>query len=559
MPKLKMFPPTAFRPREIWFRLSSVDLNPWRPQNSWPLIQCLLISTPFLVHMSGDHIEDYSNVSGYFGPGAFWAWIITCISAVFPTAGPALSELVWGNPHPLPGYQCNISMIPPIPRPEGVSDHTQDVRQPENPVQDDDKLSDDHNNLIDDRKLGTVRAVLELLFHRHPDMESSLPMKEFLSEMAKSYPESRSLGPAQCGPATLCYRAELVLNMMPSILKQFSSQHRGFVEYTLLRERDLNGGLEIGTPLALASQRLVDDISTEFIWFSMSNKDFIIHLLELRNRANFLVYRHNARRISKSLDPTTCTAALYPLVASVSPIMRHARPGGHPWSASDEAAASVAQIALGFSGIAIIAEYSNDQAVSVRLWTWFLVGGFSQIILSLRICSMSLDYLPALILGAHHICGIYIVLLLPIIYFGLISIVASVLRVFPRFFNPISKRIKLNTATQTAIHACILLIMVLLPVRMGTLIGRGKHRSEDDIWRVHFGVPAPNSSATISDLDQASSLGVALVLFVLYPLQWLLSYAWRAFWNVVAWSFKQLWQRVKGALEICITSYTRDI
>ncbi|KAJ5727628.1 hypothetical protein N7493_005448 [Penicillium malachiteum] len=245
----QMFPSssTALRPREIWFRLSSIDLNPWRPQNSWPLFQCLLISNPLLLRMNGDRIDDYSSVSGYFGPRAFWAWIITCISAIFPTAGPALSELIWGNPHPLPDAECDISKIPPIPRLEPVSDHNQSVRRLGNTVRGDDKLSNGHNDLIDDRKLGTVRAVLEFLFRRSPDTPTSLPMGEFLSAMAKSYPEARSLGPLYCGADSLGNRAELVLNMMPSILKQFSGQHRGFVEYSLLREQDLDAGLERGT------------------------------------------------------------------------------------------------------------------------------------------------------------------------------------------------------------------------------------------------------------------------------------------------------------------------
>lgn len=500
-------------PREIWPRLSSIDLKTWRPKDPWPLIQCLVaIGITFPIRIEAEHIDDYSTVSGYFGPGAFWAWVITCLGATFPAAGPALFKLVWSDP--LPDADCEVSEIPPIlGRVTMSGDGRDNDRSQYSGGIDEDSIYDE--------KLSSVRQLLKLLFNPNNLKESRVEIRIFFKELLNAHAESiRLLVPAKDDLELLGERAEMILNVMPSILKQNSNQHPGFIEYGLLNDTDLDQGMERVRPLALASKQLVEGLSAEFPWLRMHHREFILHLLELRNRVKFLIHQGNLVEVPTHLDPTTCSAALYPLIASVLPMLRHMLSPGHPWSAKDEASARVAQAALGFSCIAIIPDWSQNRP-SLRFITWFVVGCFSQIVLGLRLSYIEGETISMpFILSFSYWLTHYFILALPLYPYFLLAGYAQCTQKFPRLFNPES------TPAPPRVHskAGTLAALINTPILLLMAGSERKHLREGNSWQVEFGFPVPRSSAAIGDLDQASALGVSLVLLVLNPFQKLLAY-----------------------------------
>lgn len=501
------------KPSEIWSRLSSIDLKAWQPRDPWPLIQCLVaIGATFLIRIEGEHMKDYSNVSGFFGPGAFWAWVITCVSAILPTAGPALLRLVWSNP--LPGADCEISDIPAVPGREISLNAHLDSDRPEALNNDQDKIHDE--------KLSVVRRLLLHLFCLQNFKESHIGIKIFLKNLLNTHAGGvRLFASANDDLELLGERAEMVLNMMPSISTKESLHHAGFIEYDLPTERELDQGMERISPLALASKLFVEDLSMEFPWLQMDHKEFILHLLELRNRVKFLIYRDKPDVMPSHLDPNTCTAALYPLVACVSPVLRHLFSSGEPWSAGDEAAARVAQVSLGFACIAIISDLSQSRP-SLRLGTWVFVMALSQMVHGLRIHYIETEKTAATIMMFFYGASYFGIIGLPVWPYLVAEGYARLTELFPRLFNR-----KTRPAEPKVNMAAILWAITLsLPVSIsynGTIEKR-RHLREGNIWSVYFGFPIPRSPAAISDLDQASALGVAIFLLVLNPFQKILIY-----------------------------------
>lgn len=102
------------------------SLHPIRSQTRslpslWPkqpgiLIVCLVVIILTIFIRFEPVGFDYSNVSGFFGPGAFWAWVITCLSGFCPNEGRHLLRVIWKEPWTFPVSFDRFSELPTLSR-----------------------------------------------------------------------------------------------------------------------------------------------------------------------------------------------------------------------------------------------------------------------------------------------------------------------------------------------------------------------------------------------------------------------------------------------------------
>ncbi|CAG8377817.1 unnamed protein product [Penicillium salamii] len=117
--KITLFPRSI---RSHWQSIPSI----------WPYQFLILIGFVILIIFTfALHIEpisfDYSNVSGFFGPGAFWAWVISVLTGFCPNEGLHLLRVIWKEPWEYPISFDNVSELPPLPAEKKPGESTTDV------------------------------------------------------------------------------------------------------------------------------------------------------------------------------------------------------------------------------------------------------------------------------------------------------------------------------------------------------------------------------------------------------------------------------------------------
>lgn len=355
-----------------------------RPRDLILLCQCLLaITMMFLCHVKATHITDYSEVSGFYGPGTFWAWILVCAMAFGPNEGRVLLRHIWSGPIVGLEHACIFDPdILDLPRPQDMEDGS---------VESSDRDLDTRHE-IDREKLCRLRRLLDSIFSdafvRHKgkpklttkvvhfflqDSDISLwryyppciSSTEFNYRLHKNYEKATG------------ERAEHILDLNFGSNMSVSKCQSGFVEYHSQGLADTNDLYHL----------FFKEISAAFPWLRMEFDDFHHHLIDLRNRFQYLQYRRELRELSPRLDANTCAAIAYPLIACCVQLSRHVPFQNQRWEAQDEAVASVAQLSSTISFFAIMSNRPSFNHVTLRHVAWMTV-----LLCSLKVLSCRVHY-----------------------------------------------------------------------------------------------------------------------------------------------------------------------
>ncbi|CEJ62474.1 hypothetical protein PMG11_10971 [Penicillium brasilianum] len=183
--------------------------------------------------------------------------------------------------------------------------------------------------------------------------------------------------------------AEIVLDSFPLFFKRDSSLYPGYVHYGIFE--DENG------IFGQSCDRLVESLESTYPWFQMSRADFTQYLLRFRNAVQFWSYRttQSEAEMARRMGPTKWAAIIYPVVACWVYIPKRVTSNMETWRPEDEAAACVAQFAVGVSLIAILgSRYRIIQGDRIfhsrrRFLAWTVMYMHCGIVLLLRIRYMS--------------------------------------------------------------------------------------------------------------------------------------------------------------------------
>ncbi|RHZ47819.1 uncharacterized protein CDV56_105329 [Aspergillus thermomutatus] len=451
--------------KAVFWRIASIGLkilpprlrSRLQPREPVLFFQCSLVTFfILLLRFDATHIHDHSTVSGYYGPGAFWAWIITCVMAFGPAEGRILLRRIWSDPFEGLGERGIIDL--PHPWEDRTNSSSESSCQGQGAPEEDG---------IKPEKLAALRKMLDCLFlllRKDEDEIQKLPypLVRLLRSIARgasvsgeanyyslftdyrSFIATPGLSPEYAqqvrrqNEKAMGERAEKILDFFPCTTKRHSNDHPGFIEYRL----ECRGGT------VEAYHGLLDDISTVFPWFDMNVTDFIIHLIDLRNRLQFLEYRRRLTDLPARLDTTACTAMVYPLIACCVQLRRHFPFKKHEWGAEDQAVASVAQISIALSTFAFLSNRPFNRWFTWRIAAW----------------------------AAVHVCS------------------CAVLWCRTRY-------------TQMRTVRTMPMVLTPHPSKFEELRAMSS-------WDMNFGIPLPRSSASLGDLDQAAALATAVAIML---------------------------------------------
>lgn len=522
----------SFRSR---FR-SPLSLWPRRPET---LLGCVLIaiSTMFL---SSSPVEpfDYSNVSGYFGPGAFAAWVITCFAGFCPAEGRHLVRFIWKESYHIPHRIDSFAMLE-YPR-EDCKNYASGIRtccensQPEVVK-------------LDSEKMKCLQKFLEYTLQATMNETDDRPfaLRQFLHEIQSNDREIRALQRESADNLLLQAEcAELVLDSLPLFFKRDSLKYPGFVQYGIYEhENDISGQ---------SCDRLVESLASTFTWFEMSRADFIHCLLHFRNGVQFWSYQitQSEAEIADKMDPNTWAAIIYPIVACWVCLAKQITSNIETWRPEDDAAACVAQFAIGVSSIALIgSRYRIVRADRIfrfqqRSLAWMVVHWHSCVVLIFRLVYMSESSFSVQLLGIFHtftimlslafemVLHVYLVPFRPPSSFSSWHCPECAYPAHPKGYQrrlwafTVELRSLAPHMPQMSAVSIIPWLFILPRADVGDI---GDARIVKIQRGTRLGLLIPGSSANISDLDQAAALATALALALMAPLGTLASRA-RAFW-----------------------------
>ena len=461
----------------------------------------------FLWHIEATHITDYSAVSGLYGPGAFWAWIISCVMAFCPNEGLVLLRHIWSDP--IVGLEN--SDILDLPRPQGTAEGSGESSGHDLDTRDE----------IDHEKLYSLRRLLDCIFclsflknEDKPELVTDiLDIFSRGSGMSlwSDYPDRISTFPSLRLKLHIKYeratgeRAERILGLCSHVSKTPSKSRPGFIEY---RAKDCVGGDILYRPF-------FKDVTAEFPWFQMEFDDFHHHLIDLRNRFQLLQYRRELRELPSTLCANTCAAIAYPLIACCVQLTRHFPFQNHNWEARDEAVASVAQISSMMSVLALLSNRPSFNVFTLRHAAWMAVYLCSWTFLCCRAHYVCIEQNFLSYFTTFQVPGFIIVLSLGTIWFPPMALLAWCLS-DPDYQpeEPQVPRVQIYLA---------FLMGIITPIV--TYADRSKLDPLCAVssWDVHFSLPLPRSSVSLGELDQAAALATAIFLMVSTPLQRALS------------------------------------
>lgn len=448
----------------------------------------------FLGHIEATHITDYSTVSGLYGPGTFWAWIISCVMAFCPNEGLVLLRHIFLGP--ILGLED--ADILNLPRPQGMAGDSDEI--------DSEKLEKVRRFLdcifclsfLKNKQKSELVTDIAFGFFRGSELE--LTLWNDYPEDIKTFTPLRPILHVKYERATGA-RAEMILNLDRRMSKIPSNGQGGFIEYHSRERVDTNG----------LYYRFFKEISTMFPWLQMEFEDFHHHLIDIRNRFQFLQYRRELRELPPTMNANTWAAIAYPVIACSVQMARHLPFKNRHWEAGDEAVASVALISLMMSALALLSNRSSFNFFTLRHALWMTVYIFSWTFLICRgyfVCveEAFLDYFVT-----FQVLGFTVVPLM-----GLVWFIPRVLLAwcFPaRFSKP--QQPYISTA-QLALTPILVLAMVI--VRRPAEPGSDSLCTESS-WDLHFSMPIPRSSVSLGELDQAAALATAMFLMISAPLQ----------------------------------------
>jgi hypothetical protein len=336
--------------------------------------------------------------------------------------------------------------------------------------------------------------------------------------------------------------AELVLDSLPLFFKHDSLKYPGFVQYGI--DEDENGISR------QSCDRLVESLASTFTWFEMSRADFTHCLLHFRNGVQFWYYQisQSEAEIANKMDPNTWAAILYPIVACWVCLAKRISSNIETWRPEDDAAACVAQFAIGVSSIALIgSRHRITRADRIfhfqqRSFAWMVVYWHSCVVLIIRLAYISRSSSSSVHLGTFYTFTTVVL----IFFEGTLYVYLAPFRTprsFSAWHNPdcawadYPKRYRRRLFTlrspfqPVALHTLHMLVLSILPwFFISPWAGFRDLRNVDSDsritrtqWSTRLNLLIPGSSANISDLDQAAALATALALALMAPLENLVS------------------------------------
>ncbi|CAI7668997.1 unnamed protein product [Penicillium palitans] len=246
---------------------------------------------------------DYSNVSGFFGPGAFWAWVITCLSGFCPNEGRHLLRVIWKEPWTFPISVDRLSQLPPLP----IEDQSIKRELPYvNNLGEDDELQNDkmecisrllkeimQDTLTDAKESSTHLSILRmwLLQVRSSD-------RQFFRRTEND--SHNAFLQADC--------ADLVLDSFPAFFREEAKDPR-FIRYSMFAD-------ESDIPRQDFNE-VTESLANTCCWFTINEADFAYYLIEFRNRIKFWTHQVETAKaeIPREMDLNTWAAVLYALIS----------------------------------------------------------------------------------------------------------------------------------------------------------------------------------------------------------------------------------------------------
>ncbi|CAG8173687.1 unnamed protein product [Penicillium salamii] len=475
------------------------------------------------------HIEpisfDYSNVSGFFGPGAFWAWVISLLTGFCPNEGRHLLRVIWKEPWEFPLSVNNILELPPMPVEEKSGEST-------------DVSSNDsgHDDMLENDKMDCIRQFLKDVMQGTLTGDKETPPelgrrfaqvgrwagmlrrnnKSFFSNYDFDKWSDRIMLQLEC--------AEHVLDSLPLFYRE-RTNYPGIVCYSI--PKDISS-----VPYTLqATYRLPQNLRAICPWFKLNETDFIHYLMEFRNRVEFWNYQNKASRaeIPRNMDANTWAAALYALGSCWVCLIEHGRFKSETWRPEDDAASCVAQVAFGASTLALLSSYprmpeiSPKLRVSPRSFIWMIIYLQSWLVMLCRGFYVESEWdIPTFLVWAY-LYGLMGILTIRVFLLGTLDVALWVTRWFPWF-----KSRPALSGSDVRLGTFYLCLSQLFAI----CASGGKPQSTPKIpWTVHAGPPIPKSSASIVELDQAAALAAAVVVLLVMPLQFAIISFGRALWR----------------------------
>lgn len=487
----------------------------------WPkeflifIISAWLIILTFAIHLE-PHSFDYSNVSGFFGPGAFWAWVIGCLIGFCHNEGRHLLRVIWKEPWVFPLSIDHILDLPPLPTEEKSAERT-DVS--ENDSGQDDVLEKDKMDYI----TRFLKELMEDTLTDKKDRSSQyIELRLWVLDLHKN--NIRFFHGFKNSSDNFILQAECadhILDSLPVFYKE-RTKYPGFMRVNMFEE-------ESDSILMQRVYRLPENLRAVCPWFELNDTDFIRYLIEFRNRTEFWSYQYDTSKaeIPRNMDVNTWATVLYALVSCWVCLIEHGRFRSKTWRPEDETASCVAQIAFGVSALALLSSHPrmperySMARVSLRSFSWMIVYWHSWLVMACRGFFIENEWAIPTVLAFAHLQGLMGLLNLRLMT---LERVIWVTRKFSWFTTrPALSKSDMRLGTY---------LLALLPTIFFGFLGAGKFSNFSKLsWTVRAGPPIPKSSASIADLDQAAALATALVILLDIPLQFIMSLLGQALWD----------------------------
>ncbi|CAG7980184.1 unnamed protein product [Penicillium salamii] len=499
----------------------------------WPYQFLILIgSVIFILFTFALHIEpisfDYSNVSGFFGPGAFWAWVISVLTGFCPNEGLHLMRVIWKEPWEYPLLLKNVSELAPLPAEKKPGESTTDVSN--NDSGQDDVLEKDKMDCVQQ----FLKEVMEDTLTSDEETPPELGMRfsqvirwaRALRLNNRSFFSRREF---KNWPDSILLQAECAGHVLDSfgLFDRERTNYPGLVCYRIPKE------LSSFPRTTKATYQLPQNLRAICPWFTLDDTDFTHYLVEFRNRVEFWDYQNKASRaeIPRNMDANTWAMALYALGSCWVCLFEHGRFKSETWRPEDDAASCVAQIAFGASTLALLSSHPRMPEVfakfrvSTRSFIWMIVYMHSWFVMFCRGFYVESEWdLPTTLVWVY-LYGLNGLLAIRGILLGTLGAALWVAGWFS-WFKP---RPALNGSDVRMGTWFLCVSQMMLAILLSG--GRPQHIVPKIPWTVHAGPPIPKSSASIVDLDQAAALATAFVVLLGRPLQSAIVSLGRALWR----------------------------
>ncbi|CAG8276119.1 unnamed protein product [Penicillium salamii] len=472
---------------------------------------------------------DYSNVSGFFGPGAFWAWVISLLTGFCPNEGLHLMRVIWKEPWEYPLSFDNASELPPLPAEKKPGESTTDVSN--NDSGQDDVLEKDKMDCIRQFLKKVMQNALTDDMQRSPELVGQfLELNLWLSQLRLNNQSfffgynfdkhsDNFLLQAEC--------ADHVMDSLPLFITERTT-YLGLMRYSTSKSPRVQYRME-------RTYELPRNLRATCSWFELNETDFIHYLKEFRNRVQFWMYQYKASEaeIPRKMDANTWAAALYALVSCWVCLIEHGRCKSKTWRPEDDAASCVAQVAYGASTLALLSshprkpESSRKSRTSLRSSIWMVVYLHAWFVMLCRGYFVEDGLGIASILGTAQFSGLLGLLCYRMPFLVVLEVEPTRSWIARRFtWLRLGPAQSVSELRQGTVFLCTLLQALAL-----LSSGRRFLQIPKIPWTLHAGPPIPKSSASILDLDQAAALATAVFLLLAIPLQFAIISFGRVLWR----------------------------